>query len=91
MLDISGQPISSVGQRQGEPAVRVRVNGGAETGPAGDENGRAGHWTAIRSAESPLDGAGGQLRQQDSRNKSHSRPQKTEPDRRAATTTAAAR
>ena len=46
---------------------------------AGDEDRRAGQWMAIHGAESPLDGAGGQLRQQRSRNESHSRQQKPEP------------
>ena len=78
-LDISGQPISSVGQRHAELAARVRNNDGAETGPAGDEDRRAGQWMANHGAESPLDGAAGQLRQQRSRNKSHSRQQKHEP------------
>jgi len=51
----------------------------------------AGHWTAISRTESPLDGTGGQLRQQGSRNKSHNRQQTTEQERREKTATAAAR
>ena len=62
MLDIQGQPVSSVGQRHGELAVRVRVNDGAETRRAGDKNRCGGQGTAIRSAERPLNGPGGQLR-----------------------------
>ena len=67
-LNADGQAVSSIGQRHGEFAVRVRVNDGAETGPAGNENRRAGHGAAVGSAESPLNSAAGKLRQQDSRN-----------------------
>ncbi len=85
MLDTPGQTVSPVRQYHGEPAVRIRVNDGAETSPAGDENRRVGHWTAIRSAESPLDRTSVQLRRQTALEKGHSRQQKTEPDRRETT------
>ena len=60
-------------------AVRVRVNDGAETGPAGDEKRSGGHGTAVRSAKRPLNGPRGQLRQQSPRNESHIRKQNAEP------------
>ena len=80
MLDLSGQTISPVGQRDGEPAVRVRANHGTETGRALDNNRRAGQGMASHVAKRPLDSAGIQLREQCSMNENQSRQERPKPD-----------
>ena len=64
-----GQPVSSVGQRDDELAIRIRVNHEAKARAARDDDRRAGHWTAVRRTEGAFENAGGELCPESSRKK----------------------
>src|SRR6266403_1744363 len=63
--------VSSVWKRGYELSVGVRVNDGARSKCADDQNRKLTLWTTVSRADRSFDDAGGQLSRQDSHNDKH--------------------